>query len=252
MNMAAKAAAELLRRRQNDEQGGRLDDAIRPTSIDDALAIQAEIVKQSSNAVGGWKCVLPLENGNIIVAPIFDHEIQTSSPVKLAADNGLAMVEPEIAFVLGDDLPARATDYSESEIDKAIAHCHMALELTKSRFRADSGFDYYEMFADCFINQGIFIGPEIDKTTGYNIPTIPITISTSEEKKEYDGAHPNLSAHKPVYWLINTMCQRGISFKKGQAIITGSYMGLVDLSFDTAYEIEYKGIDSYPVTFKHR
>jgi 2-keto-4-pentenoate hydratase len=252
MTVAAQAAAELLRRRQCDEQKGRLDEGIRPTSIDEALAIQTEIVKQSSHGVGGWKCVLPLENGNIIVAPIFEHEIQHHSPCLLAADSGAAMIEPEIAFVLGDDLPASPKGYSESAIDQAISSCHMALELTKSRFAADSGFDYYEMFADCFINQGIFIGPEIDKATVYELPKVGITIRCPEQTKKYDGVHPNLSAHKPVYWLINAMTKRGISFAKGQSIITGSYMGLVELKFDTAYEIEYEGVGVYSVTFNKR
>ncbi|TDF35797.1 hydratase [Alteromonadaceae bacterium M269] len=249
MTSAALAAKELLRRRREDIQSGRLDEALRPTSIEQAFAIQNEIIKQSDDTVGGWKCLLPLDNGNIIVAPIFSQEIQTKSPCYLAADNGLARVEPEVAFVLGQDLPSRSEAYSEQEIDEAIAHCHMALELTKSRFEADSGSDYYEMFADCFINQGMFIGPEIDKATAYDIPRLNIHIRNGGQVESYDGAHPNLSAHKPVYWLINKMSQRGVGFKKGQAIITGSYVGLVDLEFDTTYEIEYEGLDKYQVTF---
>jgi 2-keto-4-pentenoate hydratase len=249
---AAKAAAELLRRRVEDVQEGRLEESIRPTSIEEALAIQTEIVEQYSDFVGGWKCLLPLENGNIIVAPIFNQEIQTSEVCRLASDNGLAMIEPEMAFILGEDLPSQEEGYSGEQVDKAIASCHMALELTKSRFAPDSGFDYYEMFADCFINQGILIGPEVDKAKAYNAANVVIRISCHDEAKEYDGAHPNLNTYKPVHWLINMMSQRGVDFKKGQAIITGSYAGLVALEFGKCYDIEYEGIGSYPVTFKER
>ncbi|MEO0369768.1 MAG: hydratase, partial [Pseudomonadota bacterium] len=232
MTPAAKAAAELLRRRRNDEQGGRLDQSIRPTSIDDALAIQAEYIKQHRDSVGGWKCLLPADNGNIIVAPIFSQEIQMGQTCCLAATNGLAMIEPEMAFVLGEDMPAKTNGYSSEQVDQAIARCHMALELTKPRFAPGSEFDYYEMFADCFINQGMFIGPEIDKNAAYHASEVRVTIGCEGEIQQLDGKHPNLNTYKPVHWLVHTMSQRGVSFKKGQAIITGSYAGLVALEFN--------------------
>jgi 2-keto-4-pentenoate hydratase len=252
MMSAAKAAEELLRRRLENTQEGRLDDSIRPTSIEDAFAIQDEIVKRHSDSVGGWKCLLPLENGNIIVAPIFQQDVQIGNVCRLAADDGLAMIEPEMAFVLGKDMPARDVGYSGEQVDNAIASCHMALELTKSRFRSDSEFDYYEMFADCFINQGMLIGPEIDKVAAYRAAEVNIKVNSDDGMKTFEGKHPNLNTYQPAHWLINMMSQRGVSFKKGQAIITGSYAGLVALEFNKQYHIDYEGLGSYKVTFKEK
>ena len=54
----------------------------------------------------------------------------------------------------------------------------------------------------------------------------------------------------PLYWLINFMSKRGTDFKAGQAIITGSYAGIVEVEFDKQTEIEYVGLGKYNVEFK--
>ena len=46
------------------------------------------------------------------------------------------------------------------------------------------------------------------------------------------------------------MSKRGTSFKKGEAITTGSYKGIVEVDFDKPTEIAYEGLGSYSVEFK--
>ena len=159
----------------------------------------------------------------------------------------------EIAFVLGKDLPARDEAYSEQEIDDAIGSYHMALELLQRRYLPNDDLTFFDKLADCLLNQGIFVGPEITKEQAYNAAKINIIINTvtlneQTQAAHYDGKHPNLSAHKPVYWLINFMRERGISFKKGQAIITGSYAGAIEVPINKT-EISYQDLGKYQVTF---
>ncbi len=45
------------------------------------------------------------------------------------------------------------------------------------------------------------------------------------------------------------MSKRGISFKAGQAIITGSYAGVVEVEFNSVTNINYVGLGNYQVTF---
>ena len=249
-NKNSQAATELLKRRSSAPQKNRLAAEIRPASLEDALAIQQQMIAQRPDKVAGWKCLLPLDQDKVIVAPIFADTIQQSNQCKLFSDNKVARIEPEIAFVFAKDLPAQQQDYNESEIDTAIASCHMALELIQSRFDKDSGAEFNELLADCLSNQGLFIGPELSKSVAYAASKINLTVTQSSHVQEFAGQHPNLSAQKPLYWLINYLTKRGIDFKAGQAIITGSYAGVIEVNFEQKCEVEYHGIGKFQVEFK--
>jgi len=246
----SQAARELLKRRKAGTKAPRLDEKQRPHSIADALAIQEQMIAQRQELIGGWKCLLPPAQNQLILAPIFTDTIYRGAHCKLFADNKKARIEPEIAFILGKDLPARQEDYSHSEIDDALAGCYMALELMQDRFAENSAVDFYEKLADCLVNQGLFIGPEIEKALAYQASTITIAVTQGEKRQTFAGKHPNQLPQNPLYWLINFMSKRGTDFKAGQAIITGSYAGIIELSFDQPTEIEYAGLGSYQIEFK--
>ncbi|GAL12160.1 hypothetical protein JCM19233_3152 [Vibrio astriarenae] len=45
------------------------------------------------------------------------------------------------------------------------------------------------------------------------------------------------------------MTRRGTDFAAGEAIITGSYCGIVEVEFNKPTTIDYAGIGAYQVTF---
>jgi len=248
------AAKELLARRKNNQKGEQLAEDIRPQNLDDALAIQFATVAETGQEIAGWKCLVPLNAEQTVVAPVLAGTVQQGASVKVeTTEPGKTLIEPEIGFVLGQDLPARDQAYSEQEIDNAIASCHMALELMQRRYLPNDDLTFFDKLADCLLNEGIYLGPEITKAQAYDAAKINITFETKAENgdaetTQYDGKHPNLSAHKAVYWLINFMRERGVSFKKGQAIITGSYAGAIEVPVDTM-GITYENLGQYQVTF---
>jgi 2-keto-4-pentenoate hydratase len=249
-NKFSQAATQLLNLRVAGTKAQRLETDIRPITTDDALSVQAEMVVQHPDSIGGWKGLVPLAADKIIAAPIFSKTIQRGPVCELLPDNGMARVEPEIAFILSKDLPAQQEDYTEAQIDDAIEGCYMALELMQDRFDKDCGVEFNERLADCLLNQGMYIGPKIDRELAYAAGTMDIKFSQPENVQTFEGKHPNPLPQNPVYWLINYMGKRGVSFKAGQPIITGSYAGIVNVEFDKQTEIEYAGIGKYTVEFK--
>ncbi|WP_295898693.1 hydratase [uncultured Vibrio sp.] len=251
-NKFQQAATELLNRRVAGTKAPRIEESHRPSSLEDALQVQSSMIDLRSDKVGGWKCLLPLADDKFVVAPIFADTVQQGSVCELFADKQVVRIEPEIAFVLNQDLPANPEGYSEDQINEAIGSCHMALELMQSRFADDSGAEFFEKLADGLVNQGLFIGPEIDRDAAFTASTIDITVTQDDQAQQFAGKHPNTMPPTPIYWLINAMTRRGIEFKAGEAIITGSYCGIVEVEFDKLTTINYEGIGEYQVTFNEK
>ncbi|MEI6897652.1 MAG: fumarylacetoacetate hydrolase family protein [Psychromonas sp.] len=248
-NIYQQAAIHLLNNRKVGNKITPLAAELSPENFDQALRVQEEMITLRSDTVAGWKCLLPLDENKLIAAPIFADTVQSGESCTLLMDNGKARIEPEIAFVLGKDLPARVTDYTEAEINDAVKSCHMALELMQVRFRDHPEVTFFEKLADGMLNQGLYLGPEINKEKAYAASEININVDQATSKQQFDGVHPNKSTYKPLHWMINFMTKRGISFKAGEAFITGSFAGIVVVEFNEVTTISYEGLGEYQVTF---
>jgi len=250
----AQAAADILvARRIGGESGPRLPENCRPQNIDDALAIQAAVTEQwcaqMDDSIGGWKCLQPSAD-KIIVAPIYTRTINSVPPVALWPKGELARIEPELAFFFGADLPARAQPYSASEVDAAIARTHMALELIGGRYDDPANATFPEMLADGLVNQGLFIGPQVDSARAQTASEIAIQVTCDgAETRVHQGRHPNTHPRAPLYWLAEFLRSCGLGIEAGQAVITGSYAGVLEVPLNTAVTIEYPDLGLLEVSF---
>ena len=255
---AQDAAKILVKGRLTGTQGERLPEHCRPTTLEQAFAIQDAVTElwcsSQDDSIGGWKCLLPPE-GRVIVAPIYTRNIDSIPPVALwpkgknSPDNQIARIEPEFAFFLGQDLPARDQPYTPADVDAAISRTHMALELIHCRYAQPSQCEFPEMLADCLVNQGLFIGPQVDNQLAANAAEMTIKLQQNGETQSFNGKHPNGNPRAPLYWLAEFLRQRGQGLVAGQAIITGSFAGVFEVPMDTPLVIDYEGIGQLQVSF---
>lgn len=255
---AAEAAAILVARRIAGSQADRLPESCRPQSLEQALAIQAAVTEQwceqMDDSIGGWKCLLPPED-KLVIGPIYTRTIDSVAPVSLWAKSGgvqgeRARIEPELAFFFGQDLPPRAEPYTAADVDAAIARTHMALELINSRYSDPSNCEFPEMLADGLVNQGLFIGPQVDSDSARGASSFTITMTCANgEVIERQGQHPNTHPRAPLYWLAEFLRSRGEGIVAGQAVITGSYAGVIEVPINTDIQIDYAGLGSMQVSF---
>lgn len=249
INQAAKILAE---RRIDGSQGERLPEAIRPKNIEDALNIQAAVTdiwcEAMDDSIGGWKCLQPPQD-RVVVAPIYTSTINSVSPASLWPKGNLARIEPEIGFVFGKDLPVRDAPYTPAEVDAAIARTHMALELMNCRYADSSDCEFPEMLADCLVNQGMYVGPQIDSDVAKTKGEMLIKISVQGETKDYQGKHPNLAPRAGLYWLAEFLRQQGRGIVAGQVVITGSFAGIIEVPLNQDVKIEYEDLGQMTVRF---
>jgi 2-keto-4-pentenoate hydratase len=255
MSYAQEAAAILVERRQLGIQGDRLPASCRPRSLEEALAIQGAVTERwcdlMDDSIGGWKCLLP-PHDKLIVGPIYTRTIDSIAPVALwpkRSDAKLARIEPELAFFFGQGLPPREQPYTAAEVDAAISRTHMALEFINCRYSDPAECAFPEMLADGLVNQGLFIGPEVNAEIARNAEAFTINVTHNGEISGHQGKHPNGNPRAPLYWLAEFLRSQGQGIVAGQAIITGSYAGVLEVPMNTEVTLDYAGLGSMKVSF---
>ena len=244
------AARFLVAARQSRRPGERIPEAARPTDIDAAVAIQKRVTELLGLPIGGWKCSVPTPPRPIPMAPIYASTIFSSAPCPILPIGGLARIEPEIAFVMARDLPARDAPYTETEVRTAIRAPHLVLELIGPRYADPVSATFPELLADAIANHGLFIGPAVPGALEHSLGTIPISIETAGKSLHaVEGKHPDGHPLKPLVWLANYLAKSGTNLAAGQIVTTGSYCGVVDVPLDTPLSVRFGDLGTLNVQF---
>ena len=232
-----QAARLLVAARQSVTPGPCLPEACRPTDTDGALAIQNRVLELLGQTVGGWKCGVPNPVTGPIVAAIPASAILRSSPCVVFGAKG--QIEPEIAFVIGHDLPARATPYSPDEIRGAIREARLVLELITTRYADKASVTPAEILADTFNNHGLLIGPVIPHVLDHPLEQLHARIHTAAGALfDRVQGHPSGHPMNSFSWLVPFLNSRGQGLKAGQVVTTGSYAGIVNAPLNTPIHVE--------------
>jgi 2-keto-4-pentenoate hydratase len=243
------AAQHLFSARKSGKPGPRLPEALRPANTEDALAIQRRVGELIGFPVGGWKCSAPSEARPVSCAPIFAPAMFRTSPCPVIASGDTVKIEPEIAFVLARDLPARGTPYSEAEVRGALREARFVLELMSSRYVDPASVTFAELLADSTSNQGLFVGPVVADALSRPLEAFPLSVRRNNEPwLAKDGKHPDGHPLRPLYWLANYLAARGDHLRAGMIVTTGSYCGVIDAPLDVPLTFAYGDLGSLAVT----
>jgi 2-keto-4-pentenoate hydratase len=246
-----QAASELIAIRNSGQAGPRLPATCRPADLEDGWQVQQEVTRGLGLPVGGWKAGLP-GPGKWVAAPIYAPTLSREAVcVAPWPDPHQVSVEPELAFVLAHDLPARAQAYTEPEVNAAIASVHAALEICASRYADPTQVPFPELLADGLVNGGLWMGPALH-------PHDASAAAAFELRWQLEGAppqtiqarHPDGNPRAPLYWLANFLRERGPGLRAGQVVITGSYAGLLRLPLERRATFDYADLARFDVTFR--
>ncbi|MEO8741381.1 MAG: 2-keto-4-pentenoate hydratase [Casimicrobiaceae bacterium] len=251
MTDATDAAANfLVAARRSRLPGARLPEACRPVDATAAIAIQRRMTELLALPIGGWKCSVPNAQRPVILAPIYATTIATGSPCPVTPIAGMARIEPEVAFVIGRDLPPRDRPYTEAEIRAAIREPRLVLELIGTRYADATAASFPEILADGIANQGLYVGPAVPDALEQTLDVIPIEIDAAgQDTHAVSGKHPDGHPLLPLLWLANYLAQHDTGLRAGQIVTTGSYCGVVDVPLDTPLTVRFGMLGSLAVRF---
>ena len=250
LTAAQEAAAQFLfAARRAGRVGPRIDEASRPATVDDAIAVQRRVTELLALPVGGWKCSVPTDARAVIAAPIFAPTIHDVSPCPMLVAGDVARIEPEIAFVIARDLPARGEPYADADVRAAVGSARLALELIGPRYAEPKDVSYPELLADFIANQGLYMGPALAAPWDSDLEAFQVVVRASGGViKTVDGKHPDGHPLRPLVWLANYLATRGDHLRAGQVVTTGSYAGIIDVPVDMPLTFEYGNLGRLAVT----
>jgi 2-keto-4-pentenoate hydratase len=250
MTSVDPAARQLVAARLARRPGARLPETWRPRDNKTALAIQDRVGELLGFDVGGWKCSLPTPDKVAFMAPIYAPTITSVSPCRVRAEGARARVEPEIAFVLGHDLPRRTQPYSDGDVRTAVRETRLVLELIGCRYADPGSATFLEMLADGLNGEGLFIGPEVSEGLTRPLENIQITVAADAATiLTHAGSHGDGHPLRPLVWLANLLASHGEGLTAGQIVTTGSYAGVLELPLATPLDIRFGDLGTLSVQF---
>lgn len=220
-----EAARLLLEARKLGNRLQSLPELLRPTSLEDAYAIQQTVARQVGK-IGGWKVGAPSPEAAPLCGPMFAAGLKASPATLSSREYALRGLEAEVAFRIGSDMPPRSKPYSRSEVIDGIASCHAAIEELESRFVDLNRTDNPSLVADSQSHGAFVFGPAVHdwKNTDWDREPVVLMID-GKVVVEGIGSLPAKDLLRLVMWLANEGAVWAGGLKAGDFVTTGSWTG---------------------------
>lgn len=229
---------ELARHLWAARQSGAVVEASKvslPSTMDEAYAVQWEIVRLSRHRVCGFKIgSTSIEaqrllgtnepgSGPLLAPFVFD----SPATVRIAAAH-MPSVEGEFAFRLSKPLPPRAVDYHREEVVDAVGAVAGAIEVVGTRFEGGlTGKGRLLTTADGGVNIALALGPWSSDFRRWDLPTHTVSMTVNGERKgEGTGARALGDPLNVLLWLANQQSRTGRGLEAGLIVTTGTCTGL--------------------------
>jgi 2-keto-4-pentenoate hydratase len=226
----ASTAQELALARR---EARRLTSDASPVVADvaEAYQIQSALAALTQNDVRGWKVTaltLPDQQKFLSSRPVAGIMLGGHvhpAPATLALSDFIApLLECEIAFVLGRDLPERTVPYQRSDIVAAIAHVLPVFEISDSRVSPDAA--NLLKLADCMAHGALIAGSE---AMPLDVTNVDIVLRHGDEILQHGSSARILGDPVLAVQALANAQPLPAPLKKGQIVTTGTCTDPVEL-----------------------
>jgi 2-keto-4-pentenoate hydratase len=221
-------------------------------------AVTAALTERGDETIGGWKIGFVYSpRQKPMICPLFHSRLFESParvPLLLAPSR---RIEPEIAFRLTRDLPARVAPYRPAEVADALLACP-SLEIIDTRFdtsarsiRAmiDDKRGRLEAMADHNTTGAYVTGEGRADWQTFDFAALRAIMRTPERViVDTVGGHAFVDPFLPCVVLVNEMRHRG-GVRAGQLLVTGSFSGFFEVAADEPVTVEFVGFGTARATF---
>ncbi len=257
-NQIAAASKTLHEHWRAGTKFGGLDPSLRPSDRNEAYAIQAAIEKYSSESLFGWKIAATSEAGqkhiNVdgpMAGRILAETVIADGGTASMAGNEMRVAEPEFAFRMRVDLPARSTPYTLQQVLDAVDTLHPAIEIPDSRFADFVGAGAAQIIADNDCAHLFVLGPATtsDWRTRDLVEERPV-ITLRDQQFTGHGKNVLGDPRVALTWLANELRQLGMTLKAGRVVTTGTCHPPLPIQAGDRVECDFGLLGKVSVGFK--
>ena len=246
-NQIERAAHILVQARRDMKPLDGLPAGLKPSTFEDAHAIQDAVSRQLGQLIAGFKAMAPA-NGDATRGMIYGATILPSPCDLPAAKVPQCGVEGEVAFIFRRDLPPRAVPYSRNEVAAVLDAC-AAIEVVHSRFGQKAPVTNLEKLADSIGNGALVHSVPTADWRGLSLGHLKVTLTVNGKTEiEKIGGHPTGDPLGVAVVLANLWREKG-GVRAGQFVTCGSFTGLMFLKLGDVCGVTFEGLGSAAVTF---
>ncbi|MDP6831030.1 MAG: fumarylacetoacetate hydrolase family protein [Alphaproteobacteria bacterium] len=256
-----RAADLLMQARLDHRRMAALPDDCRP--IDEAEAYQVQdryvdrMLAQHGDGIIGYKagCTNVTAQQQLGLSSPFAGALleafALASPAGIPSEAGfMRMIEAEIGFRLGRDLPTAGAPYDAASVRPALAAAFGAIEVVDSRYDDWTTAGAAHLIADNACTGFWVHGQETTDIDSLDLANHPVLVRRNGVEAE-KGSSANVLDNplNVVAWLANHLCARGTSLKSGQLITTGTMIAVNDAEKGDVVEADFGTLGLVKVTF---
>ena len=244
------AANTLLDARRTVVPIADLPEELRPASEAEAYAIQDELIVAYGD-VGGWKVGAASPDAAPACAPMPRAWIAADAAVLSAPHFRFRGLEAELAFLLGEDLPARATPYTLDKVKAAIASAHPAIEVLESAFIEPAEASPLSKLADLQTHGGFVHGPACSNWRAIDFAGETATLAVDGSiRAEHTGSSASGDyLYGLLLWLANEGSVRTGGLRAGHFVTTGSWTGVTRTSSNSTVDVHFTTLGRVSLRF---
>ncbi len=259
-----RAAELLLAARRELSPISALSEALRPTTAAEGYAIQAASRAARGGALAGFKIGATSQVVQTLLATeepfhgcLFADAVHDSPAILSAGDTNFRLIEPEFAFRLGTDLPARKVPYGRAELAEAIVSLHPAFEVVTSAFGAAwTGAGLAQLIADNGVHACVVLGPATADWQDLDLAAQEVVFA-SDGAEVGRGRGANALGHplNALAWLADlgvladpvTQIRRGL--RAGDLITTGLVTPFAYAEAGTTWRADFGVLGAVELSF---
>ena len=245
------AATLLLEARRFAKPIADLPTPMQPASLEEVYCVQDALARAlEPEGPRAWKIGAPAPNATPLFAPMISTWIHADGAVLNDPRIRLRGLEAEIAFLIGEDLPAGGRPYTRDQVSAAIASCHPAIEELESGLTVPSQAARFSMLADLQTHGGFVYGPALTDWQQIDFAKESVTLAVDGtvmvERTASNTAGTDLL--RLLVYLANEGATRTGGLKRGTWVTTGSWTGntfaaagsSVNVQFSTAGKVSLR------------
>ena len=246
-------AAEILRQaRLENTVIDCIPEDVRPRNIREAYAVQERLAELLGWDLAGWYCACTspriqrlLNLGEPYYARLFADYV-FAEPVSLNAGDYPPMVlECEVGFRLGKDLPRRSSAYGRAEVEDAISEIHPTIEVVAGHLKDWTTQEVWSVIADNGTDGALVYGKGVESWRDLDLAEMLVSLKVNgRTEREGRGRNALGDPVEAFVWLANARARDGEGLKAGHIHNTGTITEIYRANPGDSAIAEFEGLGS--------